>query len=610
MDIKDKKNKDRFSVTLIGVVIYSIVLIGVMGGTYVGVKAIFRKQEVNQVASAIEDEEVAEPEEIVEEEPKEEAPSADVEETIESVEAEEEDTALNEHEDDISKAYDEETGSVDYSKIIFKPAKRDTELIWKDTVFARIENVENPADAIVNTYDIKRVKATLVDNKAVQYITYTNPENGLVEKITELEDCGDGFETLDYYFDKGNINYIAQYKAVIDSPISLASSKIGSRFYFRDDVMVRFIYCENDKATAYTLADIDSYSKGTIEQYDYLEKSMLNRAYIVYNLAKELEETQTIYGYIMDEYSVPLEDAQIDIINEADGTSIAYEQTDGDGYYQIEIPCTDDATYVARIKKDSFNNVEVYGIKAMSGAYKYSIDPIYMAYSNAGVVYNVQILVRDATDSTKALSGAIIKLRRGLYNTDGDVIAKGVLDDTGLATVPMVAGSYTAEVSKGGYETALFPVVVKADHQATIGFAVPDVPEDTYRVVVSWDNALLDVDSKVISSGQQRVIKSAADSVGSIMAEVVTIDNVGTDDYKMYVSDYGSIATGNALSYNLTGSNTLVAVYDSSGYVESFHVPVASAGVVWQPFEIRNKKIYPINNYYYGIENIPLWTAK
>ena len=42
---KEKKNKDRFSVTIIGVVIYSVVLIAVMVGSYVGVKAIFRNYD-------------------------------------------------------------------------------------------------------------------------------------------------------------------------------------------------------------------------------------------------------------------------------------------------------------------------------------------------------------------------------------------------------------------------------------------------------------------------------------------------------------------------------------------------------------------------------------
>ena len=48
---KEKKNRDRITVTIIGVVIYSMVLVGVLTGSYVGVKAIFRNHD-NKVAQA------------------------------------------------------------------------------------------------------------------------------------------------------------------------------------------------------------------------------------------------------------------------------------------------------------------------------------------------------------------------------------------------------------------------------------------------------------------------------------------------------------------------------------------------------------------------------
>ena len=50
---EEKRKRDRFSVTIIGVVIYSIVLIAVMVASYVGVKAIFRNHD-QKVAALLE----------------------------------------------------------------------------------------------------------------------------------------------------------------------------------------------------------------------------------------------------------------------------------------------------------------------------------------------------------------------------------------------------------------------------------------------------------------------------------------------------------------------------------------------------------------------------
>jgi hypothetical protein len=271
---KDKKNKDRVTVTIIGVVVYSAALIAVMVGSYIGVKAIFRNHD-KQVAQA----EVQQLEKIKEEVV---SPETTATPTPEPDSYEEENP---DHEVSPEELTDPDTGVIDYSTIRFKPGKRNKSLKWKDSVFSRIENVKDSASAPVNTYDYKRVSANLKDNKTTEYKVYTNPQNGSVEKITEVENCGEILNIINYYYDNGSINYISEYKTYVDKPINPSSSVIESRYYFRNDCLVRYIYCENGNATEYALADIDNYSSGTVGQYDYLEEDMINRAYIVYNVA-------------------------------------------------------------------------------------------------------------------------------------------------------------------------------------------------------------------------------------------------------------------------------------------------------------------------------------
>ena len=592
---KDKKKKDRLTVTIIGVVIYSVVLIAVMVGSYIAVKAIFRNYDRKMAITA--DTQTQE---------SETAPTPTPEPEPEP-EPEDESVSHEMAEQDIEDARE---GVVDYSRILFKPGKRNKKLKWKDTVFSRIENVKDPAEALVNTFKYKRVTADLPDNDSSDYKVYVNPENDAVEKITEVFDSGDILEVIDYYYDNGNINYVSEYKTFIDAPIDISSTKIESRYYFRNDCLVRYIYCKDGEATEYNVADIDSYSKGTVDQYDYLESDMINRAYVVYNIAPALRETETLYGYVMDEFSMPMEDAKIVVRSEADDRIVAESSTDGDGYYKVVIDCTDDETFSVTASKDTLNEVGVYGITAKFGSGKYAVEPIYMGYTNNGTLYPSQFVVRDASDPNVPLSGAGIMIRRGFNNRTGEVMQTGSLDDNGTGTVSLTSGSYTAEISKGGYETLYLSVIIRLDHQFAVGFAMPDVGEDTFRTVVSWESAPLDLCSKVISSNRARVITSPVDSLGLTTAECLTVDNAGDDDYRFYVTDFGSITSADVMSYNMTGSCAYVDVYNSDGLLGKFHVPVASAGVVWEAYEIHNGSVLPINSYFYAVDDDTLWKTK
>ncbi len=592
--IARRKKRDRFSVTIIGVVIYSLALIAVMVGSYIGVKAILKNHDMKVAAESTQTEEAVSGQEPT--------PTPEPEEPVEEVDID--------HTTDPEELMDNETGIVDYSKITFKPGKRNKKLKWKDSVFSRIENVEDPANAPVNTFDYKRVSVRLTDNDTSDYKVYTNPESDKVEKITEIRNCGEKLEVVDYYYDNGNINYIAEYDTYVDKPVDITSSEITSRYYFANDTLVRYIYCKDGNATEYSVAAIDDYSKGTVDQYDFLEEDMINRAYIVYNVAPSIKETELLYGYVMDEFSMPMEDAKIIVKSEKDDSVTAETTTDGDGFYKISIDCTDDDTFCVIARKDSLNDVGAYGITARYGSGKYAVEPMYMQYVNNTQTYPAQFVVRDATDPNKPLSGAGIMIRKGLNNRFGEVMQTGALDDNGSATIALTSGSYTAEISKGGYETLFLSVIIRLDHQFAVGFAVPDVGEDTFTAVVSWETAPLDLNSMAVSSNRGRVIRSSVDSLGLTTAEAVTIDNAGEDDYRFYVTDFKGITSGDMMSYNMTGSNAYVDVYNSDGLVGKFHVPVASAGVVWEAFEIHNRNVLPVNSYYYSVEDDSLWKTK
>ena len=600
-----KRKKDQFSVTIVGIVIYSILLIGIVAGTYLGIKTFYRNHQkkvdeaVAKVEEEIESRIRAEAVPEVEEEPVEEEP----------VVVEEEPEVFPEKLLDVTGVIDSETLVIDYDQTVATPETRNSTYTWKDTVFSRIENVQNPADAPLNTYEFSRKYAFVNGDKKLEFLIYTNPETDKAEKITTKEYCGDDVEVLNYYYDNGNINYVSQYRQSVDLPIDPSTKDVQSRYYFYKDTMVRYIFCEADKATEYRVSDMDQYSEGTVEQYDYLEDSILNKAYINYNVIKLLPESEKVEGYVMDEFNSALHDVTITVLDEGEN-EVQKTQSNEDGYYSFELPIDNAKVYKIKMETSTLDTVEVHNIRAVKGSSHYVVEPVYMAYSQTGAIYNVQILVRDAANAINGLPEATIRIRDGINDYDGEVLATGTLDATGAITAPLKAGCYTAEVQKGGYETCYFTIIVKADHQAVLGYAVADVGEDEVVTILSWDSTPLDLDLRIFSSGGMRSNRSGIDSVGSTMAEMIRTTNLGTDTFECYVSDYSDCTGGDQYSYSMSGSNASVSVYSADGLQGTYHVPVAHMGVVWKPYEIRNTRLLPINEYYFHTEEGSIWMSK
>ncbi len=208
------------------------------------------------------------------------------------------------------------------------------------------------------------------------------------------------------------------------------------------------------------------------------------------------------------------------------------------------------------------------------------------------------------------IADASIRLRAGLNCREGDVIASSVLDATGAAMFTLQSGNYTAEVSKGGYENSFFNVIITMGRPATVGFAVRDMSEDKMQVILAWDTAPLDLDSRLIGAGGAEVLRPSQDSVGALMTETIELSAGSGNTYRYFVSDYSDCTGGDANSGNMTGSGARVYIYSNAGLMELYNVPMGHLGVVWEPLMIRNGKIIPVNNYYNVIEPDSYWTTK
>lgn len=560
----NKRVKEEKSFTIVAVILYSVFLMILVVASYVGVRIFIKNSKAKQEAAALAAAELAKEEQVIEEE--------QIEEPVEEVEPE------------------MEAGE------------------WKDVVFSRLENPKDPKNALINTYNFTRMVSENDSGHAMDYAVYSD-DSGLVEKITTTENCGDLFEIIDYYFDNGNINYIAQYSEAVDIPIDVSTAAVESRYYFANDKLVRYIYCEEGKAYEYSIEDIKDYSDGTVDQYYYMEEMMLEKAKATWDTAKDVNSTVTVEGYVLDEYNQALKENKVTLID-ADG-NVSYEtKTDGDGKYSIEVKADDNKEYTLRAERNTLIDVNVYGIKAKNGDKKISVPTIYMAYSDVEMPYNYQLFIKDADDANIAITDADIKFRNGLNAREGDVFLSGNLGEFGYISPQLRSGSYTAEVIKDGYETLYINFVVKPDHIGTVAYAVKDVAEDEFKAVINWEANPLDIDIRCFSSSAANILRSNADSVGSTTAEVIDIKDAGSDAYYFYVSDFTNTAIDNYMAYGLTDCNAQLALYDKDGLVYTYPVPAAHAGVVWKPLEIRNGKVYVVNDYYTSIGTDSIFKKK
>lgn len=550
-----KRNQEEKTYSILAVIIYSVVLLLVAAGAYIGVRYWFSdiQNSAEQVVEDIDND--------IEEQP--------IEETEEEI-------------------IEEPVVKIDLDK-------------WDDCVFSKIENIENPSEALINSYKFERLEVDNENGRSLYYSVYTNPETNQVEKIQATENCGDLFEITDYYYCDGKINYVAEYTQAVDFPADISSTEVESRYYFNiEGELVRYIYCEGDKGIEYTSKDMNTYSQGVREQLDYSANMIIDKANKTWEDVKELKEKVIVEGFVLDEYNEALQNRPVFLINE-NGSVCAETETNGDGKYSFSVSSNDLKEYTVRsgLTEDSF--VNIYDIKVPSGAKKVIVPNFYLTYPDMTYPYTVQIFVKDADDATVPLSYADIRFRYGLNAKTGDVFLTGNLGEFGYIAPQLRSGSYTCEVSKEGYETLYFNLVVKVTHQAVIEYAVKDISEGDIKAVLSWETNPVDIDLRCFSSNQKNVFLSPIDSVGSITAETINIKNAGSDSYYFFVSDFSDIAIDNYMSYPLTESSAHITLYNGDGFMGTFYVPSANAGVIWKPVEIRNGKIIPVNDYYSSI---------
>ena len=538
----------------------------------------------------------------------------------------------------------------------YRPNARDNQLTWDSELFYKLEDIDQKSstDGLINGYLVeKRQLMNEETGNLMEYEIYSNQETNEVNKIVSIEYIDDKLEIIDYYYDKGKVNFIFKRQDSVYTPTYASRDKVGERYYFNNDVMTKWrTINEPLKLVDYALQKGDnqtSYEDLAAEKqgyYDEKEKRMLNAAYNTYDAVLQAPSIGYIKGYVTNIEGSPMQNVSVKVFSEDYKILVADCLTNSEGYYNVPVPAYG-GTYKILISCEGYVTTTIYDVEMNSevlGAYQ---ENVYLVPSN-GAYYELQILLSDAfnkldmstlafndpysygygyydTNDMVRLSNATLNIRPGMNNRSGSVYTTAYADEYGIVQLSLPAGTYTGEIIKSGYITSYFTIVSKQQNDFIQSTTTPVLGEDEVRIVLTWGSNPSDLDSHLFTpyqgqSGDMQHIgysqKSDSwgnnldvDDTSSYGPETMTISNLDNGSYKYYVADYTNCSRGNYSSADMSLSNAKVSVYTKDGLVQVFNVPRGRQGVIWEVFEIRNKQIVPIQRYYSNISDKPWWNS-
>jgi len=547
-------------------------------------------------------------------------------------------------------------GEISLSTENFLPGTRDTSMTWDKSLFYSLEDSspESTEDGIINTYKIEKRKLRNAETgNVIDYEIYRSPGLGIVNKIIAIEYLADGtLEITEYYFENsGALNFVFVHNETSYTPQYATLLIQGQRFYFSDDVMVKWrtveatigvrdiVIGQNEKnnSTAAEPVLYEEQEKAIRDRYDELELSMLNEAYNTYStVLSEIESTQ-IVGKVVDIYGAPLPDVQVTLIaSDRDGAELISAISDATGRYGLFVPSGKEV-YGLRFDQDGYNTVELFGISISGQTVEAYQEKIVMTEKSQSD-NSFQILAIDAVNPATVhpedgfesdklrISGAEMIIREGINNSDGLVVLTVNANDAGVANVSLPSGCYTVEIVAKGYDVTRYTLLSYPGCNSVMMCVSPSLKKGQVRIVLTWDEAPADLDAHLFTPFSEEVseteyhvwFRNNEDNAGNRLVgqsdppygfgpETITIENIEEGLYKFYVTDYSNCYAGKTNSEELSDSDACVRVYTETGLSQVLHVPCNSEGVIWEVFEIRNKTIVPIQRYYSNIEDKSWW---
>lgn len=540
--------------------------------------------------------------------------------------------------------YIEDVPTIDIYAENYTPGTRTEGMTWDSSLFYWLEDVsatDHTDGNIMNCVISKTYMRDSSTGNIIQYEVYADASSGQIYKIVSIEQLETTLRITDYYYDNGKPNFIFLREDSVYTPTYATIEKVGSRYYFNNDVMVRWRKIMTPNViTEYVLTVTDAtyaqfeYSTLPADQqsaYDITEIQMLNAAYNTYNAILNAKGVGMVEGRLVDTTGAPLNNMSVKIYRESDNVLLYQTMTDVEGLFNIYVYLDNEKCYLVVEETDIFRSHIIYNVYLRSSSYGYSCNdlvmhkidgdeyPVYLDFYSALEVGNGE----DGSVTGELLQGATVSIREGSNAYEGNVIKVLEADATGRLCANLPSGIYTAQVQMTGYADSYIEVIVNESETVVNGFLLPLPNQGETGVVMTWSGADVDLDLTLFTpyqstGGDMAHIGGSVtnDAYGNRLVsdnnaycEVMYVNTADVGNYKLFVNNYTDSMAGNYDSAVLAEINIYIYIYDSNGFVTVYTFPLNQNGVVWEVVEINGTNLTPVHRVYNQLDGKIWWVA-
>ena len=523
-----------------------------------------------------------------------------------------------------------------------EPGRKQLGMEWDSTLFYWLEDVDqtDSSDGYLNSCNVsKKILRDAKTQELIQYEIYRDADTDEIYKIVSIEQSGDELDLTDYYYQNGVPNFIFMRSDSVYTPTYATPDKVGERFYFSNDVMVRWRMIRTPgEIGEYVLATTDvPYSQSNyfteIEEnrkaYDEAERKRLNAAYNTYNAILASDSVGYIKGTVKNAGNKPVEDATVGIYRAEDDVLLYRGQTDGNGAFEIAAYLDGTECYLVAYGDEEYRKSVIQGIILKDTSIYFTYDNLIL-YEEDGEEYSVDINIYAAMDvcineeeyKKDLLGGGTATIRAGSGVYDGESLMTVEADASGKIRADLPSGTYTVQIDVQGYYTSYVEVQVLEQETTVESYVIPEMEENTMGIVLKWDAADVDLDMTLFtpyqsSGGDMAHIGGhiSSDEHGNYLVsdnssgcEVLYFNAEAEGSYKLYVNDYTDSSAGNYGADILGKIQVSIYVYDKNGFVAEYTYPKGESGVVWEALEISGKQLMPGNRVYKQVDGKSWWT--
>lgn len=511
---------------------------------------------------------------------------------------------------------------LDLSLRNYTPNQKQQGMDWDSTLFYTLEDVyaDSTADNQIANYQIANYEFTNAQTQnIIRCVVYKNPDNSQIAKIVTIEKQNGAYLVSDYYYDNGKVNFVFTRTVDVYTPTYATIDKVGNRYYFNNDVLVRYRKIDvpkqieqqtlNPSTTWYPNRSYFELSSEEMAAYDAVEMQVLNEAYNVLNAVQGEDSLFEMKGYVYGAGNVPVSNAFVAVIASADDTVLYTTTTGNDGAYHLYTLLDGTDCYV-QVYAEGYVPAYVYDVRLDETLSGNGFSYLYLAKEGAGET-EVQFYLYNAVDltvgaDTAQLSSGQVTIRSGWNVKNGGSVTEGTMDGN-TYTAQLQPGAYTAEFRLDGYMTTYENFAVTGEGCVVKGYTVPAITDNSEKAVLCWDSDIdLDMvlytpersaygDMNYISARQSLddyqdfLIADGTDT----RCEVMNIGNQLIGTYKLYVNDYTSFVNGTYDSDALANSHARIYIYSKDGLIAVYYVDFSQSGIVWSVCERGNSGYHP-----------------